>query len=159
MRSRADDMRSRAADYVAGALEGGSRARFEEALSGDEELRALVEGLAALWEGLPDRAAAVSPVGLRPLVESRLRMTSRIVAFPTAVPRWRMAVSFAAVVFVGIAAWALATGGPADTSAAEQELLAHESIFETLDPIPSSSVGGLWFTALPLEPEGEGGPR
>ena len=39
---------------------------------------------------------------------------------------------------------------------AEEELLAHDTIFETLDPIPYDSMAGTWLAALPLD---EGGGR
>jgi hypothetical protein len=70
-----------------------------------------------------------------------------------------MATSFAAGVLVGLSIWLLATGGPSVTTAAEEELLAQESIFESLDPIPPESMGGIYFALLPLEDQPEDDPQ
>ena len=116
-----------------------------------------VEDLEALWEALPDRAPEHAPTAVWPLVRSQLGR-KRLAALPRPVPRWRMATSFAAGVLVGVLAWSLATGGPSP-SAAEEELLAQESLFQTFDPIPPESVGGRYFAAVPVERDPNGGPQ
>ena len=40
------------------------------------------------------------------------------------------------------------------SAAATEELLAHDSIFETLDPIPYDSMAGIYLAMLPLDEEG-----
>ena len=138
--------------YLAGELKGPALRAFEERLAEDESLRAEAERLRSLWENLPDSAPESAPVDFWPLVRTRLK-TARVSEFPAPQPSWRIAVSFAAGVIIGLSIWILATGGPTESTAATEELLAHDSIFETLDPIPSESVAGIYLSMLPLEEE------
>jgi ferric-dicitrate binding protein FerR (iron transport regulator) len=144
--------------YLAGTLDKSRVEQFEARLEEDLELRAALGEMDRLWESLPDRAPDTAPVALWPLVEARLA-ESRFVEYPVANQRWRLAASFAAGLLVGLTIWALSTGGPTASSAAEEELLAQESIFETFDPIPPESVGGIYFTALPIQDPNGGSER
>ena len=145
-----DDSLRLVPDYLAGTLDAKRLAEFEVRLSEDAGLRATVEELRSLWDDLPDRAPAEAPYPLWQAVQTRL-IQSRIRTYPGYQPRWRMAVSFAAGVLVGLSVWLLGMGGPSASRAAEEELLAQESIFESLDPIPRESLGGIYLALLPLE--------
>ncbi len=138
--------------FLAGELKGSALRTLEERLAEDESLRAEAERLRSLWEELPDSAPESAPVDFWPLVQTRLK-TARISEFPVSQPTWRIAVSFAAGIVIGLSIWLLATGGPTESTAATEELLAHDSIFETLDPIPSESLAGIYLTVLPLNGE------
>lgn len=153
-----DDLRSLIPAYLSGTLERRPAARFQERLRADAELQRAVEMLARLWEELPDRASASVPFDLWPAVRSRLA-AERSIPFPAYQPRWRVAVSFATGLLVGLTVWLLGTGGPSAGSAAENELLAQESVFESLDPIPPESVGDIYFTLLPLGEQPTGGGK
>jgi len=147
-----DDLRQQIPAWLAGDLDERALRAFEEGLAGEAALRDEVEDLRALWETLPDRAPEGSPIDFWPLVRDQLP-ERRVIAFPEQRSGWQVAVSFAAGIVVGLGLWLLATGGPAISTAAEEELLAHDTIFETLDPLPLNSVGGIYLAALPLEEE------
>jgi hypothetical protein len=104
----------------------------------------------ALWDNLPDRAPAKAPADLWPAVRARIE-GEKIVPLPAREPRWRLAVSFAAGLLVGFALWFLAISGTADPALSAEEILAQEAVFEALDPIPPSSVGGIYFATLTYE--------
>lgn len=134
--------------------------REREALASHLEVcpvcREKVERLQRVWEDLPDRVGATAPLDLWPAVRARLH-EERTVAFPAAPqPRWRIAVSFAAGLLIGIAAWSLATGGHGPTTAVAEELAVHEVLMSGLEPIPPESVGGIWLQmvdAQSIDPE------
>jgi anti-sigma-K factor RskA len=138
--------------FLAGVLKGPALRAFEERLAQDESLRAETERLRSLWEDLPDSAPETAPVDFWPPVRTRLER-ARVSEFPAPQPTWRIAVSFAAGIIVGLSIWLLATGGPTESTAATEELMVHDSIFETLDPIPSESLAGFYLAMLPLEEE------
>lgn len=144
--------------YLAGTLDKRRTEEFQARLSEDPGLRTALEEMDRLWDTLPDRAPGAAPVELWPLVNARLA-EHRFAEYPVGQQRWRLAASFAAGLLVGLTIWALGTGGPTTSSAAEEELLAQESIFETFDPIPPESVGGIYFTALPIQEQNGGGER
>ncbi len=151
-RNRPDDLRQLIPGWLAGDLDERDLRAFEEGLAGEAGLREEAEELQALWENLPDRAPVGAPVDFWPLVRDQLPL-HRTVAFPDKQGGWRVAVSFAAGIIVGLGLWLLATGGPSASLAAEDELLAHDSIFEALDAIPSDSMAGIYLAALILDEE------
>jgi ferric-dicitrate binding protein FerR (iron transport regulator) len=144
--------------YLAGTLDKRRTREFEVRLREDPGLRAAVEEMDGFWDTLPDRAPDTAPVAVWSLVNARLA-ERHFADYPVAPQRWRLAASFAAGLLVGLTVWALSTGGPTASSAAEDELLAQESIFETLDPIPPESVGGIYLSALPVQEPNGGGER
>ena len=148
------DLRRKIPAWLAGDLDERALRAFEEALAGDAALRAETGGLRVLWEDLPDRAPEGAPVDYWPIVREQLP-AGKTTPFPVPASNWRMAASFAAGIIAGLGLWLLATGGPATSLAAEEELLAHDTIMETLDPIPYTSMGGVWLAALPLDEEGD----
>ncbi len=148
-----DDLRQQIPAWLAGDLGERALRAFEEGLAGEAALRDEVENLRNLWETLPDRAPEGTPIDFWPLVRDQLP-ARRTAAFPARQEQWRVAVSFAAGIIVGLGLWLLGTGGPAVSTAAEEELLAHDTVFETLDPLPLDSIGGIYLAALPLDDEG-----
>jgi len=107
----------------------------------------------AFWENLPDRAPASTPVDLWPGVRARIA-ADRIVPLPAREPRWRIAVSFAAGLLTGLALWFLASSGTADPTLSAEEIIAQDAVFETFDPIPPTSIGGIYFATLTTGDEG-----
>ncbi len=104
----------------------------------------------SLWENLPDRAPASAPADLWPAVRARIAR-EKVVPLPAPEPRWRLAVSFAAGLIAGLALWFLATGSLSDPAASIEEVLAQESVFEQLDPIPPTSMAGIYFATLTVD--------
>lgn len=151
-----DAFREQIPAYLAGMLDERSTSLLEQHLPGCEACRSDLEQLRTLWENLPDRAPQTAPIDFWPPLRSRLER-ERLVALPVPQPHWRLALSFAAGLVAGLGLWILGTGGPAPSSAATDELLAHETIFENLDPIPPESMAGLYLSLLTLEEEPEGG--
>jgi hypothetical protein len=147
-----EDFRQQIPAWLTGGLDERALRAFEERLAGDAALRNEVEELQALWDTLPDRAPEGAPIDFWPLIRDQLP-AGRVIAFPERRSGWQIAVSFAAGIIVGLGLWLLATGGPAVSTAAEEELLAHDTIFESLDPLPLDSVGGIYLAALPLDEE------
>jgi len=148
-----EGLRKQIPAYLSGLLDERAHQAFEEGMSGEESIRSEVEELRAFWDALPDWAPEEAPTDFWPMIREQLPVR-RLVPFPESQSGWRVAVSFAAGVIVGLGLWLLATGGPAMSAAATEELLAHDSIFETLDPIPLDSMAGIYLAALPLD---EGG--
>ncbi len=147
--------RERLADLAAGDIAPREREALDAHLSVCPICRETVERLERVWEGLPDRVPAAAPADLWPAVRARLH-EGRQVAFPAPQPRWRIAVSFAAGLLIGIAAWSLATGGHGPTIAVAEELAVHESLMFGLEPIPPESMGGIWLQlvdAQSVDPE------
>ncbi len=107
----------------------------------------------AVWEAMPDRAPAGAPVDLWPGVRARIAR-EKIVPLPARESHWRIAVSFAAGLLAGLALWFLATSGAVDPVLSTEEILAQEAVFESLDPIPPASIGGIYFATLTFEEEG-----
>ncbi len=148
-----EELRRQIPAYLAGMLDERAHQAFEEGMAGEDSIRSEVEELRALWDSIPDRAPETAPTDFWPLVREHLP-SRRLIAFPEPQPGWRVAVSFAAGIIIGLGLWLLATGGPAMSAAATEELLAHDSIFETLDPIPYDSMAGIYLAMLPLDEEG-----
>ena len=144
-----DKYRAMIPAYLAGTLNERSRDRLEDHLAGCETCRSELELLNGVWETLPDRAPHNAPLDYWPLVRSQLEKKN-IVAFPTAQPRWRVALSFAAGLVAGLGFWVIGTGGPTLSMAAAEEFAEHEIIFEYLDPIPPESMAGQYLTAFSL---------
>ena len=136
--------RERIADLLADRLSGRERAELTVHLEGCATCRGLADRLAALWENLPDRVPATAPADLWPAVQARLHGPA-VLSFPAAQPLWRLAVSFAAGLLIGVAAWQFATGGRGPAVAAAEELAVHESLLAGLDAIPPESLSGLWL--------------
>jgi hypothetical protein len=139
--------RERIADLLAGTLSG----REEEELTAHLEdctlCRGLADRLEALWQNLPDRVPAAAPFDLWPAVRARLHAPT-VLSFPVSQPWWRLAVSFAAGLLIGIAAWQFATGSQGPAAAMAEELAVHETLVAGLDPIPPQSMGGLWLQTV-----------
>ena len=154
-RSDKHPTRERLADLAAGRLAPRERETLAAHLADCPACRAVVERLEEVWADLPDRVPAAAPVDLWPGVRARLH-EDRTVAFPVPQPRWRIAVSFAAGLLIGIAAWSLATGGHGPTTAVAEELAVHEVLLSGLEPIPPESMGGIWLQlvdAQSVDPE------
>ncbi len=139
--------RERIADLLAGNLGGREGAELTAHLEGCVVCRGLADRLEALWENLPDRVPATAPVDLWPAVQARLYAPA-VRPFTASQPLWRLAVSFAAGLLIGVAAWQFATGGQGPAAAVAEELAVHETLVAGLDPIPPQSMGGLWLQAV-----------
>ena len=139
--------RERIADLLAGTLGGREGAELTAHLEGCTICRGLADRLEALWENLPDRVPAAAPINLWPAVQARLHSPA-VLSFPVPQPLWRLAVSFAAGLLIGIVAWQFATGSQGPTAAVAEELAVHETLVAGLDPIPPQSMGGLWLQAV-----------
>ena len=147
-----DKYRAMIPAYLAGTLNEHSHNGLEDHLAGCESSRSELDLLNSVWEMLPDRAPHNAPLDYWPLVRSRLEKKN-IVAFPTAQPRWRIALSFAAGMVAGLGFWVIGTGGPTLSMAAADEIAEHEVIFEYLDPIPPESIAGQYLTVFSLVEE------
>lgn len=148
--NRSEEFRKLIPAFLAGDLDEKRSRILEEYLSENQQLRSEMERLFALWERLPDRAPPSSPVDLWSQLRTRLE-EERLAVFTIPPSRWKMAVSFAAGVILGLGIWLLGTGGPSISSASTQELLAHEIIFESMDPIPPESMAGIYLSMLPID--------
>jgi|GEM_PF-1607286 len=151
-----DTYREKIPAYLAGTLDERSRSTLEGHLPECEACRTDLQRLRTLWENLPDRAPGSAPLDFWPQLKVLLE-ENKIVEFTAPQPRWRVAISFAAGLVAGLGIWTAGTGGPALSSAATDELLAHEILFENLDPIPPDSMAGQYLSLLPLEEENPGG--
>ena len=145
-----EDLRKQIPAYLTGMLDERTLQKFEEGMSGEDSVRSEVEELRAIWDSLPDWAPEGAPTDFWPGIREQLPVRN-LVPFPERQSGWRFAVSFAAGIIVGLGMWLLATGGPAPGFAAEEELLALDTIFETFDPIPYESMAGTWLAVLPLD--------
>ncbi|MFC1545103.1 hypothetical protein ACFL44_00385 [Gemmatimonadota bacterium] len=148
-----EDLRKQIPAYLSGMLNERARRAFEEGIAGEPSIGNEIEELRILWDTLPDWAPEGAPTDFWPQIREQLPVR-RLAFFPNQQSGWRFALSFAAGILLGLGMWLVATGGPATGIAAEEEFLAHDSIFETLDPIPLESIGGIYLAALPLD---EGG--
>ncbi|MFC1628765.1 hypothetical protein ACFL3H_06585 [Gemmatimonadota bacterium] len=148
-----EGLRSQIPAYLSGMLDERACRAFEEGISREESVRNEVEELRSLWDTLPDWAPEAAPTDYWPMIRDQLPIR-RIRSFPEQQSGWRVAISFAAGVIVGLGLWLLASSGPAMSAAAAEELLAQDSIFETLDPIPLDSMAGIYLAALPLDESG-----
>jgi len=147
-----DQYREMIPAYLAETLNERSRNSLEDHLADCETCRSELELLKSVWEALPDSAPRDAPLDYRPLVQGYIDK-HKIVEFPTAQPRWRIALSFAAGLVAGLGIWVVGTGGPALSMAAADELAEHEVIFEYLDPIPPESMAGQYLTAFSIQEE------
>ncbi len=147
-----DKYRKMVPAYLAGTLNERSRRGLEDHLEGCVTCRSELELLNSIWEALPDRTPHDAPLDYWPPVRSRLEKKN-IAAFPSAQPRWRVALSFAVGLVAGLGFWVIGTGGPTLSMAASYELTEHEILFEYLDPIPPVSMAGQYLTVLSVEEE------
>jgi len=147
-----DKFRGSIPAYLAGTLDERSRNGLEDHLADCETCRSELDLLDSVWEALPDRSPHNVPLDYWPLVLSQLEINNTV-AFPTAQPRWRVALSFAAGLVAGLGFWVIGTGGPALSMAAADEIAEHEVIFEYLDPIPPESMAGQYLAAFSLPEE------
>ena len=148
-----EDLRKQIPAYLSGMLDERALQAFEEGMSGEPSIRNELEELRILWDTLPDWAPEEAPTDFWPGIQEQLPVR-RLAIFPEQQSNWRIAVSFAAGIIVGLGMWLLATGGPTASLAANEEVLAHDTIFETFDPIPYESMAGTWLAALPLDEDG-----
>ncbi|MFO7767367.1 MAG: zf-HC2 domain-containing protein [bacterium] len=152
-----DEARGMLPSLLSGTLDEGIREAVEEHLEVCAACREEAAGLRALWEDLPDRAPARPPADLWPEVRSRL-LRERVLTLPERQPWGRLAASFAAGLLMGLLLWRLGTGGPAPSQASVEELMAHGSLFEQMDPVPPQSAAGRYLALMSFS-EDEGGVR
>ena len=148
--------RAQLAALLDGPVRGRGGARLQAHLAHCAQCRRQVEQWRTMWVDLPDRAAGRPAPDLWPALRPRLG-TSSVVVLPQ--PRWRLAASFAAGLMAGLLIWRVGTGGIQLTTAAESELLAQETVFSYLDPIPPESLAGRYLSLLPLGEEDPDAPN